>query len=69
MNLDPFDSYRDEEVWWSLESAHLSSFVSALTEKLDYAVTEGGENLRWAPSGGRGVKLEVGPPVGVGGRI
>ncbi len=46
MNLDPFDSYTDEEVWRALESAHLSSFVSSLAEGLQYPVAEGGENLR-----------------------
>uniref|UniRef100_A0A7N8WS45 ABC-type glutathione-S-conjugate transporter n=1 Tax=Mastacembelus armatus TaxID=205130 RepID=A0A7N8WS45_9TELE len=30
MNLDPFDTYTDEEVWSSLELAHLKNFVSNL---------------------------------------
>ena len=47
MNLDPFESYEDEDVWRALESAHLSNFVSGLTEKLEYPIAEGGENLRW----------------------
>ena len=46
MNLDPFESYSDEDVWRALESAHLSNFVSGLTEKLEYPIAEGGENLR-----------------------
>ena len=47
VNLDPFDFHTDEEVWRALESAHLKNFVSSLSEKLQYPVTEGGENLRW----------------------
>ncbi|XP_077296379.1 multidrug resistance-associated protein 1-like [Arctopsyche grandis] len=44
-NLDPFDKYTDEELWRSLERAHLKSFVDNVTAKLDYEVSEGGENL------------------------
>ena len=47
INLDPFESYSDEEVWRSVESAHLSSFVSSQVEKLEYPIAEGGENLRY----------------------
>ncbi|XP_063652846.1 multidrug resistance-associated protein 1 isoform X24 [Pan troglodytes] len=46
MNLDPFSQYSDEEVWTSLELAHLKDFVSALPDKLDHECAEGGENLR-----------------------
>ncbi|KAM4032250.1 ATP-binding cassette sub-family C member 2 [Anomaloglossus baeobatrachus] len=45
MNLDPFDQYSDEEVWKSLELAHLKPYVEGLQEKLFYEVSEGGENL------------------------
>ncbi|XP_067087498.1 multidrug resistance-associated protein 1-like [Osmerus mordax] len=45
MNLDPFDSYSDEEVWRSLELAHLKSFVCSLPHKLSHECSEGGENL------------------------
>ncbi|KAM9210176.1 multidrug resistance-associated protein 1 [Dugong dugon] len=45
MNLDPFNQYSDEEVWTSLELAHLKSFVSALPDKLNHECSEGGENL------------------------
>ncbi|XP_073071630.1 multidrug resistance-associated protein 1 isoform X5 [Manis javanica] len=45
MNLDPFSQYSDEEVWTSLELAHLKDFVSALPDKLNHECTEGGENL------------------------
>lgn len=45
MNLDPFDQYSDEDVWTSLELAHLKSFVSTLPDKLNHECAEGGENL------------------------
>nr|KAF6488608.1 ATP binding cassette subfamily C member 1 [Molossus molossus] len=45
MNLDPFSQYSDEEVWTSLELAHLKNFVSALPDKLNHECAEGGENL------------------------
>ncbi|MEE6497511.1 hypothetical protein FKM82_002762 [Ascaphus truei] len=46
MNLDPFEMYSDEEIWSSLDLAHLKNFVSALPEKLNHECAEGGENLR-----------------------
>ncbi|XP_019855858.1 PREDICTED: multidrug resistance-associated protein 1-like isoform X2 [Amphimedon queenslandica] len=45
LNLDPFNAKSDEELWRVLETAHLSEFVSGLTEGLYYPVAEGGENL------------------------
>uniref|UniRef100_A0A8C7ZZ63 ABC-type glutathione-S-conjugate transporter n=1 Tax=Oryzias sinensis TaxID=183150 RepID=A0A8C7ZZ63_9TELE len=45
MNLDPFDTYTDEEIWSSLELAHLKDFVSNLPDKLNHECSEGGENL------------------------
>uniref|UniRef100_A0A8C0H658 Multidrug resistance-associated protein 1 n=1 Tax=Chelonoidis abingdonii TaxID=106734 RepID=A0A8C0H658_CHEAB len=45
MNLDPFDKYSDEEIWTSLELAHLKNFVSSLPDKLNHECSEGGENL------------------------
>ncbi|KAK9886056.1 hypothetical protein WA026_014839 [Henosepilachna vigintioctopunctata] len=45
MNLDPFNANTDEEVWLSLEHAHLKSFVQALPMGLSHEITEGGENL------------------------
>uniref|UniRef100_A0A8C4ECR4 Multidrug resistance-associated protein 1 n=1 Tax=Dicentrarchus labrax TaxID=13489 RepID=A0A8C4ECR4_DICLA len=45
MNLDPFDSYSDEEIWRALEYSHLKSFVSSLPNKLSHECSEGGENL------------------------
>ncbi|TFJ95431.1 phenylalanyl-tRNA synthetase subunit alpha [Platysternon megacephalum] len=48
MNLDPFDKYSDEEIWTSLELAHLKNFVSSLPDKLNHECSEGGENLRYS---------------------
>uniref|UniRef100_A0A3Q0SJL6 Multidrug resistance-associated protein 1 n=1 Tax=Amphilophus citrinellus TaxID=61819 RepID=A0A3Q0SJL6_AMPCI len=45
MNLDPFDSYTDEEVWRALEFSHLKTFVSSLPKSLSHDCSEGGENL------------------------
>ncbi|XP_060803850.1 multidrug resistance-associated protein 1 isoform X3 [Amyelois transitella] len=45
MNLDPFEVYTDEEIWRSLEHAHLKDFVQGLPAGLRHAVAEGGENL------------------------
>lgn len=45
MNLDPFSKHSDEEIWNSLELAHLKGFVAALPDKLNHECAEGGENL------------------------
>ncbi|XP_054614670.1 multidrug resistance-associated protein 1 [Dunckerocampus dactyliophorus] len=45
MNLDPFDSYSDDDIWRALEFSHLKSFVSGLPDKLSHECSEGGENL------------------------
>ncbi|XP_053196098.1 multidrug resistance-associated protein 1-like isoform X2 [Scomber japonicus] len=45
MNLDPFDTCSDEDLWRALRLAHLDAFVSALPQKLDHECCEGGENL------------------------
>lgn len=47
MNLDPFDSYSDEDIWKALEFSHLKTFVSGLPDKLSHECSEGGENLRY----------------------
>ena len=44
-NLDPLDEYTDDQLWKSLQQSHLSSFISAKEEGLEYVITEGGENL------------------------
>ncbi|XP_013142439.1 PREDICTED: multidrug resistance-associated protein 1 [Papilio polytes] len=45
MNLDPFDAYSDEDIWRSLEHAHLKTFVQGLQAGLRHEISEGGENL------------------------
>ncbi|XP_069851649.1 ATP-binding cassette sub-family C member 2 [Dipodomys merriami] len=45
MNLDPFNTYSDEEIWKALELAHLKSFVAGLTLGLSHEVAEAGDNL------------------------
>ncbi|GAB0099313.1 multidrug resistance-associated protein 1 [Sergentomyia squamirostris] len=45
MNLDPFNTHTDDEVWRALEHAHLRAFVKGLTAGLNHEVSEGGENL------------------------
>ncbi|KAK9303949.1 hypothetical protein QLX08_004533 [Tetragonisca angustula] len=45
INLDPFNSYSDDEVWRALEHAHLKCFIKTLPNGLLYELSEGGENL------------------------
>ncbi|KAE8579699.1 hypothetical protein XENTR_v10024156 [Xenopus tropicalis] len=45
MNLDPFDKYTDDDIWTSLELAHLKRFVANLPDRLNHECAEGGENL------------------------
>lgn len=45
LNLDPFDTKSDEELWKALELAHLKTFVKSLTAGLNHEISEGGENL------------------------
>uniref|UniRef100_A0A667Y7H0 ATP-binding cassette, sub-family C (CFTR/MRP), member 2 n=1 Tax=Myripristis murdjan TaxID=586833 RepID=A0A667Y7H0_9TELE len=45
LNLDPFETFSDEEIWRALELSHLKDYVSGLQEGLQHEVTEGGENL------------------------
>ncbi|KAI1280801.1 Multidrug resistance-associated protein 1 [Halotydeus destructor] len=44
-NLDPFNLKSDEQLWKSLEHAHLKHFVKGLEHGLAHKVAEGGENL------------------------
>ncbi|TPX67141.1 hypothetical protein CcCBS67573_g07611 [Chytriomyces confervae] len=44
-NIDTLDKYPDEDIWYALECVGMKEYVSALNEKLDSKVTEGGTNL------------------------
>lgn len=45
MNLDPFQTFSDAEIWSVLELAHLKEYVRGLPTGLEHEVSEGGENL------------------------
>ena len=45
INLDPFESFTDEQIWKALERAHLKEFVESLDNKLLFECSEGGDNL------------------------
>ena len=45
MNLDPFETYSDNDLWNALELAHLKEFIKNTDKQLDFECTEGGENL------------------------
>lgn len=47
MNLDPFEKHTDDEIWTSLELAHLKDFLINSEEKLDFECKEDGKNLRY----------------------
>ncbi|KAJ2820990.1 hypothetical protein IWW50_004831, partial [Coemansia erecta] len=44
-NLDPFNSYSDQQIWQALEHAHLAEFVRSKDERLEFVVAQGGENF------------------------
>ena len=44
-NLDPFDLYSDDELWFALEKANLSAAVHGMGNGLQSIVAEGGENM------------------------
>lgn len=44
-NLDPFEEYTDSELWASLGAVHMKRTIEELPDKLESAVSEGGENL------------------------
>ncbi|KAJ1938029.1 ATP-binding cassette glutathione S-conjugate transporter ycf1 [Kickxella alabastrina] len=44
-NLDPFNSYSDQEIWHALEHAHLADVVRSKDEALEFVVAQGGENF------------------------
>ncbi|XP_051563276.1 ATP-binding cassette sub-family C member 12-like [Myxocyprinus asiaticus] len=44
-NLDPFNNYKDEELWQALEKTYMKDTIAMLPEKLDSPVVENGENF------------------------
>lgn len=45
INLDPFNTHSDDDIWRALEHAHLKAFVKGLAAGVNHEITEGGENL------------------------
>ena len=48
INLDPFESHSDDELWSALEQVHLADLVRSLPNTLMFECTEGGDNLRYS---------------------
>lgn len=44
-NLDPFDEYKDDELWSALEEVRLKTFVSELPHTLSHRMNESGNNF------------------------
>ncbi|KAJ2082698.1 hypothetical protein H4R24_001366 [Coemansia sp. RSA 988] len=44
-NLDPFSSYSDQNIWRALEQAHLADYIRTKDERLEFIVTQGGNNF------------------------
>ncbi|KAJ2081996.1 hypothetical protein H4R24_001912 [Coemansia sp. RSA 988] len=44
-NLDPFNKYCDQEIWRVLEQAHLADYIRSKDERLEFVVSQNGENF------------------------
>ncbi|KAF6040457.1 ABCC5 [Bugula neritina] len=44
-NLDPFNTYTDEELWSALAKCHIKDAIQALDGQLDATIVENGENF------------------------
>lgn len=44
--MDPFEEFKDDQLWDALKKAHLSEFARSLNNGLDYEIADGGNNLR-----------------------
>ncbi|KAJ2045828.1 hypothetical protein H4S04_005414 [Coemansia sp. S16] len=44
-NLDPFNTYSDQDIWCALEHACLADFIRTKDERLEFVVMQGGENF------------------------
>ena len=47
INLDPYQTRTDEEIWHVLEQANMKDFVRALPGQLEFKCSEEGDNVRW----------------------
>lgn len=45
-NIDPSESFTNEDVWRALEQSHLKSFVETLPDNIYHECGEDGKNLR-----------------------
>ncbi len=45
LNIDPFQKFKEEEIWAVLEMTNMKSTVEALSKKLEEPVLEGGSNF------------------------
>jgi ABC-type multidrug transport system fused ATPase/permease subunit len=46
INLDPFNTHSDSQIWQALDLAYLKEFVQKLNKQLLFECSEGGENFR-----------------------
>ncbi|KAJ2802087.1 hypothetical protein H4R20_003417, partial [Coemansia guatemalensis] len=44
-NLDPFNSYNDQDIWRALEQAHLADYIRSKDERLEFMVSQSGGNF------------------------
>ncbi|KAJ2806213.1 hypothetical protein H4R20_001774, partial [Coemansia guatemalensis] len=44
-NLDPFNNYSDRDIWRALEQAHLAEYIRSKDERLEFMVSQSGENF------------------------
>ncbi|KAJ2806862.1 Canalicular multispecific organic anion transporter 2 [Coemansia guatemalensis] len=44
-NLDPFNNYSDQDIWRALEQAHLAEYIRSKDERLEFMVSQSGENF------------------------
>ncbi|XP_072451109.1 ATP-binding cassette sub-family C member 5-like isoform X2 [Chiloscyllium punctatum] len=44
-NLDPYNQYTDLQIWDALERVHMKESIMQLNEKLNFEITENGENF------------------------
>jgi ABC-type multidrug transport system fused ATPase/permease subunit len=46
MNIDPFDTCSEQEIWNVLERLDLKGYVQGLENQLNFECSESGENFR-----------------------